>query len=207
MKHQPGPDQLVLVAPDRGANAARRRALSRRTFLGVSLGAVGAVGLGGQQIATARTTRIEQDPFRLGIASGDPTATGIVLWTRLAVDALAEDGLGGMPSTDIEVQWQLSHHPRFRQVLRSGTVVARPESSHAVHIELEDLPSGREFFYRFKVGGHVSEVGRALTMPEPGDSRPLNLVALSCTHYEGGYFTAYQHAAEEQPDLVFALGD
>jgi len=36
------------------------------------------------------------DPFTLGVASGDPTLTGVVLWTRLAPQPLDPDG--GMPA-------------------------------------------------------------------------------------------------------------
>src|SRR5262245_19752857 len=35
-------------------------------------------------------------PFSLGVASGDPSPEGFVLWTRLAFTPLAPDGHGGM---------------------------------------------------------------------------------------------------------------
>jgi alkaline phosphatase D len=195
-----------LVAVDRSAATARRRVLTRRTFLGASLAAAGAATLPSSTAAAASPWQ-RQDPFRLGVASGDPTSGGVVLWTKLAIDALAEDGAGAMPSQPIPVEWQIAGDPRFQRVLRKGTAVARPESAHSVHVELEDLAPGREYFYRFRVGRHVSETGRTLTMPKWGDSRSLRMIAVSCTHYEGGYFTAYRHAAAEQPDLVFELGD
>lgn len=203
LTHDDSVDQgpLHLTAPDRGAAAARRRAATRRTFLGASLAAVGATTMGTHSAAAAPQT------VAAVLASGDPTSSGVVLWTRLAIDALAEDGGGGMPSQSIPVTWQLSSDPLFGRVLRSGAEIARPQSAHSIHVELGDLTPGREYFYRFRVGQHVSETGRTLTMPKSGDSRSLSMIALSCTHYEAGYFTGYRRAAAEQPDLVFELGD
>ena len=43
---------------------------------------------------TYAAPKFKQYPFTLGVASGDPSPDGIVLWTRLAPDPL--NG-GGMP--------------------------------------------------------------------------------------------------------------
>ncbi len=45
--------------------------------------------------------RFASYPFTLGIASGDPTPDGVVLWTRLAPDPLRG---GGMPTAPMEVE-------------------------------------------------------------------------------------------------------
>ena len=193
---------LQLVAPDAGANRARRRALSRRTFIGVSLGAAGTAAL-----ASPAATAADRDPFTLGIASGDPTATGIVLWTRLAVDPLAEDGLGGMPSRRVPVQWQLATDEAFTDVVRAGTATASPDWGHSVHIEVDGLQPDSWYWYRFRVGQHISPVARTRTLPSPEADTPLHAIAVSCSHYEGGWFTPYHHAAQERPDLVLELGD
>ena len=194
------------VAPDHGAAGASRLPVTRRTFLGASLAAAGAPTLVSQSAAAAQPWQ-RKDPFLLGVTSGDPTSSSVVLWTRLAIDALAEDGKGGMPSRSIAVKWQLSSDPRFHRVLRSGTKVAMPAAAHSIHVDLEDLAPDREYFYRFRVGRHVSASGRTLTMPKPGHSRSLRMISLSCSSYDAGYFTGYRHAAAEQPDLVFELGD
>ncbi|APU17588.1 PhoD-like phosphatase N-terminal domain-containing protein [Actinoalloteichus fjordicus] len=102
-----------------------------------------------------------RDPFTLGVASGDPFPDGFVLWTRLAPEPLAEDGMGGMPARSVRVQWELATDERFRRVVRRGTEHARPELGHSVHVELSGLRSGTEYFSRFRTGGHHSPVGRA----------------------------------------------
>jgi alkaline phosphatase D len=156
----------------------------------------------------ANPRRLADDPFQVGIASGDPDHQGVVLWTRLAVDPLAPDGFGGMPSRSVPVNWQIARDPAMADVVRAGAVEARPSSAHAVHVEVNGLEPGREYFYRFRVGPHVSETGRTRTAPAPGTSGgPLTMCYSSCANYSAGYFTAYRHLAEEQPDLILQLGD
>ncbi len=107
-------------------------AISRRTLLlsSAAAGAAGAITTW-PLAASAAPYRgpLRSDPFTLGVASGDPEPDGFVLWTRLAPSPLAEDGLGGMPSRSVAVEWELSIDERFRRVIRSGAVVARPAAS------------------------------------------------------------------------------
>ncbi|MER6581192.1 PhoD-like phosphatase N-terminal domain-containing protein, partial [Nonomuraea sp. NPDC001023] len=62
--------------------------MDRRTFLTAA-----AAGLVAPRAVTspASATTLRSDPFTLGVASGDPSADGFVLWTRLAVDPLGGD--------------------------------------------------------------------------------------------------------------------
>ena len=152
--------------------------------------------------------RLPRDPFTLGVASGDPSPDGFVIWTRLAVDPLADDGQGGMPSTRVPVRWEVARDERFRRVVARGNAPAAPESGHAVHVTLRGLEPGREYFYRFAVQRWTSTTGRALTTPRP-DQRDVTLTVAvaSCSNYPAGFFTAYRHLAQERPDLVLHLGD
>lgn len=144
------------------------------------------------------------DPFALGVASGDPSPDGFVLWTRLAPDPLNGGGVAG----DVGVRWEVAADDGFRQVVRSGTATASAELAHSVHVEVTGLEAGRWYWYRFSAGDATSSAGRARTMPSPG-SLPdrLSLAFASCQHYETGFYTAYEHMAAEHPDLVFHLGD
>ena len=183
---------------------------SRRTFL-VTAGLVaGAVTVPSRAAAHAapRSRSLPADPFTLGVASGDPDHDGFVLWTRLALQPLAEDGLGGMPSRTLPVRWEVATDERFRHIVRRGTAVARPEAAHSVHVELNGLQPGRDYWYRFRVERYISPVGRTRTAPRPGTFGPaLTMAFASCSNYEHGYFTAYRRLAEEDPDLVLHLGD
>jgi alkaline phosphatase D len=145
------------------------------------------------------------DPFTLGVASGDPAPEGVVLWTRLAPDPL--NG-GGMPRAAVEVDWQIATDERMSNVVQKGRVTATPDLGHAVHVEVSGLEPARWYWYQFKTGSHVSIAGRTRTAPEAG--KPLDKLSFafaSCQHYEQGLYTAYQHMAEEDIDLVVHLGD
>ena len=152
--------------------------------------------------------RFSDNPFSLGIASGDPLPNGIVLWTRLAPDPLAADGRGGMPGESIPVRWEVAADETFRRILRQGTVRARPELAHSVHVEVEGLEPAREYYYRFKAGSETSPVGRTKTAPARGSAvAQMRFAFASCQMYEHGYYTAYGHMSEEDLDLVVHLGD
>jgi alkaline phosphatase D len=113
-----------------------------------------------------------------------------------------------MPAAPVEVRWELASDERFRRVVRRGTTMAVPEWGHSVHVEVDGLPSDRWFWYRFRVGGDVSPVGRTRTLPAAGASVDrMRFAFASCQHYETGLYTAYSHMVREDLDLVFFLGD
>jgi len=158
-----------------------------------------------ERSAGVRTLR---EPFTLGVASGDPWPTSVVLWTRLAPQPLEPDGLGGMPRRQVVVHWQVAEDASFRHVVRGGYAVADPGWAHSVHVEADGLAPGREYFYRFQAEGHVSPVGRTRTAPGAGSMGPeARFAVASCANYEEGWFSAYRRLAEEEPDLVLHLGD
>ncbi|GAA1683180.1 alkaline phosphatase PhoD [Glycomyces endophyticus] len=182
--------------------------ISRRILLATS-GAAAATAVPAAAWAETRIHPVlEADPFTLGVASGDPEPDGVVLWTRLAVNPLAEDGFGGMPNGVFDVKWEVAKDERFRRRVASGRVETAAEVGFSVHIEVDGLESGREYYYRFKTGRWTSPVGRTLTAPSRR-SMPdeLRMAFASCSQYEHGYFTAYRHMAESRPDLILHLGD
>jgi alkaline phosphatase D len=148
------------------------------------------------------------DPFTLGIASGDPWAHGVVLWTRLAPGPLADDGAGDMPDKLVPVEWQIAKDATFKRPVRSGVAAAMPDLVHAVHVEVDGLEPGTEYFYRFRVGPYLSTVGRTRTAPPPS-AMPAScrFMVASCANYANGWYTAYRHIADEDPDVVVFLGD
>ncbi|WP_424814572.1 alkaline phosphatase D family protein [Roseococcus sp. YIM B11640] len=177
-------------------------ALSRRGLLG---GATGLAALATLQPSCAQE-RAAGDPFTLGVASGDPWPDGVVLWTRLATDPLAEGG--GMGGTTVDVAWEVAEDERMARVIQRGTAQARPELGHSVHVELTGLAPGRTYFYRFRTAGHASRTGRTRTAPAPGTAADIRFLNAGCQNYEHGHFTAWRHAAaEEEIDFVFHYGD
>ena len=178
-----------------------QRRLDRRDLL---TGGLALLGLGAAR-RTSGGSLFQPSAFPLGVASGDPTSDGVVLWTRLALDPL--NG-GGMPPEDVEVVWEVARDEGMADVVRRGTSVAREVLGHSVHVEVDGLEPGRWYWYRFRAGADESTVGRTRTLPAAGAGADrLRFAFASCQHYEQGYYTAYRHMAEDDLDLVFHLGD
>lgn len=180
---------------------------SRRTLIISGGAALATAWAGAAPLWASRDVSSGPDPFTLGVASGDPWADSVVLWTRLAPQPLAEDGFGGMPGRAIGVRWEIADDEHFTRIVRRGEVQARPDDAHAVHVDVQGLRPGREYHYRFMAMGHRSRPGRTRTAPAAADRTAARFGVVSCARYESGYFTAYRHLAEERPDLVLHLGD
>ncbi|GHE58462.1 alkaline phosphatase [Streptomyces longispororuber] len=191
---------------------AAARHLGRRRFL-TGTGAAAALAFatnlptaGVAGAAELDAARVAADPFTLGVASGDPQPTSVLLWTRLAPSPYEENG--GLPARRVTVHWELAHDARFRRVARRGTAVAHPEFNHAVHVQVDHLDEGRVYYYRFRTGRWTSGTGRTRTAPSAyGRVGSLTLAAVSCQAYHDGYFTALKHLADDDVDVVFHLGD
>lgn len=175
--------------------------LSRRRFL---LGGA-ALGLAGLGVRLAAHARFDDDPFALGVASGDPSADGFVLWTRIAT---AGTDATWLPMHDYVVEWEVAEDERFARIVRRGEAIARADWAHSVHVEPGGLAPDRWYWYRFHCGGATSPTGRSRTLAAQGMAcARLRLAVASCQHYEHGHFSAYRHMLDDDLDLVVHVGD
>lgn len=186
--------------------------LPRRRFLGLAGAGVVAVSLPSLAQPAWSAPRFGSDPFALGVASGDPSPDGVVLWTRIAPEPLAEDGLGGVPQPHqrIPVQWEVSDDASFgsHSIVRRGVAQAVPELGHSVHVEVDGLAPDRVYWYRFRAGAAESAIGRTRTAPAFGAVlSAMTFAFVSCQSYVAGHYTALGHLAEDDLDVVFHLGD
>ncbi len=187
-------------------NPPTSSSLKRRSFLQTTSLATAALWSGRALDVARADVKMPSYPFQLGVASGDPTPDGMVLWTRLAPSPL-EVG-GGMPQAPVKVSWMVAEDEAMGKVVASGVANAVPDWAHSVHVEVAGLRPDRWYWYQFKVGGEVSPKGRTRTMPVAGTMpERLRFAFASCQHFETGLFTAYEHMAKEDLDLVFHLGD
>ncbi len=147
--------------------------------------------------------QFSSDPFAAGVASGDPSATGVVLWTKLMPDVNREQE---WQRESIAVDWRIATDERMEHVVRSGRAVALPSLRHSVHVEVGGLQPNRWYWYRFRCGSAQSVTGRTRTAPS-GPSDRLRFAFASCQKFTDGFYTAYKHMAAEDLDLVVFLGD
>ncbi len=178
--------------------------LTRRVFCAGGAVLAASALLPQRAFAVARWSPV--DPFTLGVASGDPSPDGFVVWTRLAPQPL-EPG-GGLPAVNIAVGWEVAEDEAMTRIVRRGTATAAPEWAHSVHVEVAGLRADRWYWYRFAAGGAASPVGRARTLPSAGIlAARLRFAFASCQKYQVGYYTAYEHMVREDLDLIVFLGD
>lgn len=133
--------------------------------------------------------------FRHGIASGDPDATSVVLWTRVTA------------AGEIDVQWELAADAGFARIVARGTYPTGPERDHTVKVLATGLEPGARYFYRFRAAGETSPVGRTRTLPV-GRLERLGIALASCSNFAFGYFNAYDAIARDPAiDFVLHTGD
>ena len=136
---------------------------------------------------------LSQGAFTHGVASGDPLAEGVIIWTRF---------VGG----DGRIAWEVAEDEAFNTVTARGEAQAGPASDYCVKADVRGLQPGRAYFYRFLSGSGPSLTGRTRTAPANAESLSVGLV--SCANYAFGYFHAYGHmAARDDIELVLHTGD
>jgi alkaline phosphatase D len=135
--------------------------------------------------------------FSHGVASGDPLADRLVIWSRVS----------GVGTTSVPVQWQVAADADFTQLVAKGQTVADPARDHTIKIDVGGLKPGADYHYRFICQGVTSPVGRGRTLPT-GSVKDVVLAVASCSLYPAGFFNAYQAIAKlERVDAVLHLGD
>lgn len=133
--------------------------------------------------------------FRHGVASGDPDATSVVLWTRITARG------------EQDVEWELADTQIFKKILARGVVTTGPDRDHSVKVLANGLAPGGVYYFRFKHGDVHSPMGRTRTLPTGGLDR-LGIALASCSNYAFGYFNAYDAiASDASVDYVLHTGD
>ncbi|WP_066545559.1 MULTISPECIES: alkaline phosphatase D family protein [unclassified Sphingomonas] len=169
--------------------------IDRRSFV-----ATGALGLGAFAIpgfAWAQSVGAGRG-FTHNVASGEPAATSVLLWTRY----VPADGAAA------KLRVELSESADFARVAGGGEMITGPWRDHTVKLTVDGLKPDTRYHYRFIApDGTLSPVGRTRTLPDALVDR-FNIAVFSCSNIGFGYFNAYAHAARRGDiDLTVHLGD
>ena len=178
-----------------------KRSFTRRDFLEISAKGVGAAvvsyGLMGCSDSDNSSEDSAKAEFLHGVASGDPSHDSVILWTRVTPESEGE----------ITVGWELATDTGFENLVTNGETTTSAERDHTIKIDAMGLDAGTKYFYRFKQGESVSDVGCAITLPQ-GAVEQVKLAVLSCANFPAGHFNVYALAAEqEELDAIIHLGD
>jgi len=178
-----------MIKTDTVPQPARPFAISRRGIFALA-------GASAALAASPAGARGFGSGFTHSVASGEPHARQVLLWTRYVADA----------ATTLE--WQVSEDSDFSRIASAGRVEASPSRDFCAKAVADGLQGDRWYFYRFRApGGAMSPVGRTRTLPE-GPTPSFRMAVFSCSNFGFGYFNAYAHAAEANDcDLAVHLGD
>lgn len=176
----------------------RRGLLSAGTLAGVSTALTGCdtAETGGMLSANPSPAT---GTFSHGIASGDPRADSVILWTRIT----PTDANGG----PVKLLWEISSTEDFLSAEFGGTVMASAATNWTAKVEAKGLEAGKAYYYRFLLGEAPSPVGQTRTLPQ-GDVSSVRFAVVSCANWQHGFFNTYDHIARQNNiDAVIHLGD
>ena len=143
-------------------------------------------------------SEISRRLFQHAVASGDPLADAVIIWTRVTADA---------PGGGVDVHWQVARDVAFADIVKSGTFMTSEDRDYTVKVDVTDLSPGTTYYFRFVALGGSSPVGRTRTAPAGGVTR-LRFAVVSCSSYAHGFFHAYRTIAKRLDlDAVIHLGD
>jgi alkaline phosphatase D len=136
--------------------------------------------------------------FQHGVASGDPLADRVILWTRVTPSA---------PQAALVARWVVALDPALTRVVLRGTAKTNPGRDFTVKVDAVGLEPGTTYYYRFIAEGVESPIGRTKTLPV-GPTSSLRMAVVSCSNHAYGYFNVYGRVAQRADlDLVMHLGD
>jgi len=178
----------------------------RRAFL-LGAAAIGAAAAWSGPARASRTSwRERRDLYPEGVASGDPDAHSVILWTR-------------RPYGEVEPQSltvEVARDAGFRKVISHARVPVSSASDWTARVVVGGLEPATAYWYRFTDGeGNGSRIGRTRTAPSDDDKRPVNFAFVSCQDINEGALNAYRRmifedqraAPADQLDFVLHLGD
>jgi len=166
---------------------------SRREFI-VRLASVSAVMTAGASLSSCGGD--PQPEFNYGVASGDPLADRVILWTHAK--------FAGSDST-VNLVYEVASDASFSQVVTRGSATATPETGHTVKVDASGLKPGTAYYFRFLHDSTPSPVGMTRTLPQAASS--LKLAVLSCSNYPTGFFNVYAEVAKSDAEFAIHLGD
>lgn len=168
--------------------------MQRRTFIQALTAALIGTAAG---VRNAFSLSRPEAGFKHGVASGDPTDSAVILWTRVTT-AAAGDAIVG---------WKVSTDPEMQNVVREGTIETGEERDFTVKIDADGLEAGSRYFYRFTCDGQDSITGKTRTLPH-GDVDRARFGVVSCSNFPAGFFNVYREIAlRDDLDAVLHLGD
>ncbi len=189
---------------------------SRRDFLKITLVSAVALQLGAcnddEETAAATTAPASSvagaEFFPQSLASGDPKATSVILWTRVQDNSLQST------QSNASLRLQVATDAAFNNLLvEQAGLVAEAAHDHCIKVKLTDLQPHTTYYYRFLYSKnnllYHSNTGRTKTAPASNENVAVRFAVLNCQDYVGRYYNAlaWLLAQTDAPDFVAYVGD
>ena len=155
--------------------------------------------------------------FPQSVASGDPRADSILLWTR-AVPAAADNVAAVPAGADTAIRLVVTAIDNSAALggnaALGGATVAdvrlplQTQYDNTIRHKLTGLTAGTVYYYQFIAGDNRSNVGRFKTAPAAdADVAQLQFVYMTCQDWSVNHWGAMTSIAAEQVDFIVHLGD
>jgi alkaline phosphatase D len=187
--------------------------INRRDFLALATALGASLAWCGRVAASSRVVwRERRERFAEGVASGDPQADSVILWTRWSAGAARAPDATASARLLLEV----AEDEAFARVVATQEVPVSGETDWTCRVLVAGLQPARVYFYRFTdADGAGSRVGRTVTAPADDDPRPVRFAFVSCQDVNVGAQNAYRRmiwedqraTAAERLFFVLHLGD
>lgn len=141
---------------------------------------------------------MKNEGFETGVASFDPTETGVIIWTRYSA------------GSDAEITWEISKDANFSQITRKGQAGASSTNDFTIAVDVQNISSNTKYYYRFYNAKtkQVTVTGETRTLPSKTDSvNDVKMAVVSCSNFPAGLFNVYGAIASSDVDVVVHLGD
>ncbi|KAE8391539.1 PhoD-like phosphatase-domain-containing protein [Aspergillus alliaceus] len=207
------------------ANLNYRSPSTRHTRMGIDVDSVHRRSLAKRDKPRFHPSQLN---FTHGVASGDPYADSVILWTRVApslesdMSEVTVSGTVGLYSHNTEPYIKASAHPicvdyrvyedkERHQVVDKGRAYTTSDIDYTLKVEATGLKPFTTYWYQFQIcnSNITSPIGRTKTAPGPDDAtEEIKLAVYSCSNYPSGYFNAYGNVVrKDSVDYVLHLGD
>ena len=141
--------------------------------------------------------------FPQGVASADPQADAIVLWTRAQPEAQVPE---------VKLRVQVSSKEDFSNIILDAQLSTGPDSDYTVRTYLQGLSPDTAYYYRFLgPNGAKSRLGRTRTAPAADQEKNISMAFASCQSYEQAHYGSWarmladDEAATDDDKIQFIL--
>lgn len=165
--------------------------------------------------------------FYHGVASGEPSDTNLLIWTRVTPpfqDEYAMDRTSTYNATQLadlkatyhtlSVDWAISTAAESIDFdcdigTMCGSTLTAVDVDYTVKVIVDELVPDSWYFYQFKVGNITSDIGRTRTIPSnETEITSYRFAFSSCKQYAHGFFNNLGDiASRDDLDMMVWLGD